>query len=176
MSLLFWRLGDSNSWPSACKADALPAELSPHILFSRNLLTICYRLHFLFYMLIFFCKPLSSIFPENYCHFNGKNFTISHNRSLSCSCQYPIKTSNAVACRYSVCICRRPTGIGRFLPRRASSFSSSVRCSSIKCSISAWYAAFTLSVVIACNLFALSVWRTVCSRINNSHTASPRYA
>ena len=24
-----WRLGDSNSWPSECKSDALPTELSP---------------------------------------------------------------------------------------------------------------------------------------------------
>ena len=28
---LWWRWGESNSWPSACKADALPAELHPHI-------------------------------------------------------------------------------------------------------------------------------------------------
>ena len=26
----WWRWGGSNSWPSACKADALPAELHPH--------------------------------------------------------------------------------------------------------------------------------------------------
>ena len=25
-----WRLGDSNSWPSECKSDALPTELNPH--------------------------------------------------------------------------------------------------------------------------------------------------
>ena len=29
--LLWWRLGDSNSWPPACKAGALPAELIPHL-------------------------------------------------------------------------------------------------------------------------------------------------
>ena len=27
----WWRWGGSNSWPSACKADALPAELHPQI-------------------------------------------------------------------------------------------------------------------------------------------------
>lgn len=26
-----WRLGDSNSWPSECKSDALPTELNPQI-------------------------------------------------------------------------------------------------------------------------------------------------
>ena len=29
-SISWWRWGESNSWPSACKADALPAELHPH--------------------------------------------------------------------------------------------------------------------------------------------------
>ena len=28
-----WRLRDSNSWPPACKAGALPTELNPHIIF-----------------------------------------------------------------------------------------------------------------------------------------------
>ena len=28
---LWWRWGGSNSWPPACKAGALPAELHPHI-------------------------------------------------------------------------------------------------------------------------------------------------
>ncbi len=28
----WWRWGESNSWPPACKAGALPAELHPHIL------------------------------------------------------------------------------------------------------------------------------------------------
>ena len=30
--LLWWRWGESNSWPPACKAGALPAELHPHFL------------------------------------------------------------------------------------------------------------------------------------------------
>ena len=30
MRPFWWRWGGSNSWPSACKADALPAELHPH--------------------------------------------------------------------------------------------------------------------------------------------------
>ena len=30
-----WRWGESNSWPPACKAGALPAELHPHILDNR---------------------------------------------------------------------------------------------------------------------------------------------
>ena len=34
----WWRWGESNSWPPACKAGALPAELHPHIGFLRNLL------------------------------------------------------------------------------------------------------------------------------------------
>ena len=29
----WWRWGGSNSWPPACKAGALPAELNPHIRF-----------------------------------------------------------------------------------------------------------------------------------------------
>ena len=28
---LWWRWGESNSWPPACKAGALPTELHPHI-------------------------------------------------------------------------------------------------------------------------------------------------
>ena len=28
---VWWRWGESNSWPPACKAGALPAELHPHI-------------------------------------------------------------------------------------------------------------------------------------------------
>ena len=31
--LRWWRWGGSNSWPPACKAGALPAELHPHVLF-----------------------------------------------------------------------------------------------------------------------------------------------
>ena len=30
-SISWWRWGESNSWPPACKAGALPAELHPHI-------------------------------------------------------------------------------------------------------------------------------------------------
>ena len=29
---IWWRWGESNSWPPACKAGALPAELHPHLL------------------------------------------------------------------------------------------------------------------------------------------------
>ena len=29
--LTWWRWGESNSWPPACKAGALPAELHPHL-------------------------------------------------------------------------------------------------------------------------------------------------
>ena len=29
-NMLWWRWGGSNSWPPACKAGALPAELHPH--------------------------------------------------------------------------------------------------------------------------------------------------
>ena len=29
---LWWRWGESNSWPPACKAGALPTELHPHIM------------------------------------------------------------------------------------------------------------------------------------------------
>ena len=35
-SLLSWRLRDSNSRPPACKAGALPTELSPHLCLSAN--------------------------------------------------------------------------------------------------------------------------------------------
>ena len=31
---LWWRLRDLNPWPSACKADALPTELSLHIIYA----------------------------------------------------------------------------------------------------------------------------------------------
>ena len=39
LATLWWRWGGSNSWPPACKAGALPAELHPHrdILFFRVL-------------------------------------------------------------------------------------------------------------------------------------------
>ena len=30
-SSLWWSWGESNSWPPACKADALPTELHPHL-------------------------------------------------------------------------------------------------------------------------------------------------
>ena len=33
MRPVWWRWGGSNSWPPACKAGALPAELNPHIRF-----------------------------------------------------------------------------------------------------------------------------------------------
>ena len=32
---LWWRLRESNPWPPACKAGALPAELNPRIFFSE---------------------------------------------------------------------------------------------------------------------------------------------
>ena len=32
LSVCWWRWGGSNSWPPACKAGALPAELRPHII------------------------------------------------------------------------------------------------------------------------------------------------
>ena len=32
---LWWRLRESNPWPPACKAGALPAELNPRIFFSK---------------------------------------------------------------------------------------------------------------------------------------------
>ena len=37
--LNWWRWGESNSWPPACKAGALPAELHPQILVDTSLLT-----------------------------------------------------------------------------------------------------------------------------------------
>ena len=36
---VWWRWGESNSWPPACKAGALPAELHPQILVDTSLLT-----------------------------------------------------------------------------------------------------------------------------------------
>ena len=33
---LWWRWGGSNSWPPACKAGALPAELHPHLLYYQS--------------------------------------------------------------------------------------------------------------------------------------------
>ena len=35
---IWWRWGDSNPWPPACRAGALPAELHPHIGFLGSLL------------------------------------------------------------------------------------------------------------------------------------------
>ena len=32
---VWWSLGGSNSWPPACKAGALPAELKPHVFIIR---------------------------------------------------------------------------------------------------------------------------------------------
>lgn len=60
MSLYFWRLGDSNSWPPACKAGALPAELNPHVLLWKSF--FIYLSQYSLYMLIFFCKVLFLIY------------------------------------------------------------------------------------------------------------------
>ena len=35
VNFLWWRLPGSNRWPPACKAGALPAELTPHIRFLK---------------------------------------------------------------------------------------------------------------------------------------------
>ena len=42
ISLFWWRWGGSNSWPLACKASALPAELHPHIYFYNDIYFIIY--------------------------------------------------------------------------------------------------------------------------------------
>ena len=45
-SLLAWRWWDSNSWPPACKAGALPTELHPHTAFAASvsvLFSFCLR-------------------------------------------------------------------------------------------------------------------------------------
>lgn len=52
----WWRLPDSNRWPPACKAGALPAELNPHVLCEKAV--VIYLSHYSLYMLIFFCKVL----------------------------------------------------------------------------------------------------------------------
>ena len=55
----WWRWGESNSWPSACKADALPAELHPH---SGSMLWRCWffgMLSFFDGFLFFFVFSLS---------------------------------------------------------------------------------------------------------------------
>ena len=51
----WWRWRDSNSWPPACKAGALPTELHPHVTF-KNLLQsfLCYKQSF--FLFIFFGK------------------------------------------------------------------------------------------------------------------------
>ena len=46
MRPLWWRWGGSNSWPSACKADALPAELHPHIFISIFKTEQCFLSYF----------------------------------------------------------------------------------------------------------------------------------
>ena len=38
----WWRIRDSNPWPPACKAGALPAELHPHIYFYNDIYFIIY--------------------------------------------------------------------------------------------------------------------------------------
>ena len=37
----WWRLGESNSWPPACKAGALPTKLSPQLIISINVSVFC---------------------------------------------------------------------------------------------------------------------------------------
>ena len=49
MRPVWWRWGGSNSWPPACKAGALPAELHPHCLTSS-----------------FFNLPFSFRYPQNW--------------------------------------------------------------------------------------------------------------
>ena len=46
LQYLWWRWGESNSWPPACKAGALPAELHPHLNELSRLFILCqgYRL------------------------------------------------------------------------------------------------------------------------------------
>ena len=41
----WWRWGESNSWPPACKAGALPAELHPHIQKNFRLPQYCASAH-----------------------------------------------------------------------------------------------------------------------------------
>ena len=38
-----WRLGDSNSWPSECKPDALPTELNPQKIIPTRYIKIAFR-------------------------------------------------------------------------------------------------------------------------------------
>ena len=38
---MWWRRGESNSWPPACKAGALPAELRPHEYISFSFSQLC---------------------------------------------------------------------------------------------------------------------------------------
>ena len=39
---LWWRWGESNSWPPACKAGALPAELHPRLVYCFGLFPLHY--------------------------------------------------------------------------------------------------------------------------------------
>ena len=47
----WWRWRDSNSWPPACKAGALPTELHPHVTF-KNLLQsfLCFKQSFFYFL------------------------------------------------------------------------------------------------------------------------------
>ncbi len=38
---IWWRLGESNSWPPACKAGALPTKLSPQLINKSMFLIFC---------------------------------------------------------------------------------------------------------------------------------------
>ena len=69
-STKWWRWGGSNSWPLACKASALPAELHPHILFSkRNIFYNIYRslsIEFLIFIKKWWAKVDSNHRPHDY--------------------------------------------------------------------------------------------------------------
>ena len=65
---IWWELQGSNLWPSACKADALPAELSSHhSVFSRTFVFQPLRDDMYYYTPSrSICQPLFSIFSKKF--------------------------------------------------------------------------------------------------------------
>ena len=63
---LWWRWGESNSWPPACKAGALPAELHPRLVYCFGLFPLHYfvKAHDIHWVLsarfALYCKPTPS--------------------------------------------------------------------------------------------------------------------
>ena len=81
--LNWWRWGESNSWPPACKAGALPAELHPQILVDTSLLTnikslVIFRMSRMSNLWLASYSPMCLLVTATLLPIAPLRFTISH--------------------------------------------------------------------------------------------------